>query len=122
SAREAWQALDMVLRMGVFGLVISEGAPPPSVALRLERFARRSNAAWVVLVRRTGVVPGAALRVQFEWKAPAVEAAGRYRIAVRAVRNGITRSAEFSCDVAFPYRLCDDPGLPDRRARAGCRV
>ncbi|MGH7546389.1 MAG: hypothetical protein ACREKI_09425, partial [Gemmatimonadota bacterium] len=63
--REGWEAVDVVLRMGVFGLVVSEGAPPPKVALRLERLARSSGAAWVVVVERANTVPGAALRAQF---------------------------------------------------------
>lgn len=114
--RESWQALDVVLRMGAFGLVVSEGVPPPNVALRLQRLARSSDAAWVALVGRTGVVTGAAVRVRFELKETAWPAC---RVAVRVVQKGLTRRAEFPCEIVLPYRLCDDSGLPDRRTRAG---
>lgn len=116
--REGWQAVDVVLRMGVFGLVVSEGAPPPKVALRLERLARSSGAAWVVVVERANTVPGAALRAQFALAERDDNDDASCRVEVRVVERGRSRRAEFPCEIVLPDRLCDHTGLPDRRARA----
>jgi hypothetical protein len=118
SSRECERALDVVLRMGVWGLVVSEGAPSPVAAVRLARWARASGVAWVALVSRPGVVPGAAVRVRFE-RVEAGWPVGRVRASVS--RRGWTRCAEFACEVLLPDRLRADPGLPDRRARGGRR-
>lgn len=124
---EVWPALEVVLRMGVFGLVVSEGGAagagaPPNAALRLSRLARASDATWVVVVRRPGSVAGAALRVGFELRGRAGEREGpSCRVEVRVVERGRSRRAEFPCEIVLPYRLCDHSGLPDRRVRTGRR-
>ena len=66
--RGAWCA-DVLLRSGAFGLVVLDGAPPLSrtVAVRLVRLARASDAAFVLLSsdgQHAGVAGALQLRVQ----------------------------------------------------------
>ena len=112
-----------LLASGVFGLVIAEGADwTRTPVVRLQRLARQVGAALVAVVERTGGVPLAGLRVEFDPAATSVKGArgvrgvrgvnGERRVRVR----GRGRIREVSYAQKLPYRLPDDSGLPDRRA------
>ena len=106
-----------LLASGVFGLVIAEGADwTRTPVVRLQRLARQVGAALVAVVERTGGVPLAGLRVEFDPAATSVRGArgvnGERRVRVR----GRGRIREVSYAQKLPYRLPDDSGLPDRRA------
>lgn len=106
-----------LLASGVFGLVIAEGADwTRTPVVRLQRLARQVGAALVAVVERTGGVPLAGLRVEFDPAATSVRGARGVNSERRVRVRGRGRIREVSYAQKLPYRLPDDSGLPDRRA------
>ncbi len=118
--RSAWCA-DLLLRSGVFALVVLDGAPALSRVhgVRLAQLARERDAACVVLQQdtRPSRVSGA-VRVRLDLRT-------RTRgFAVTVEKGGVgsssrnVRSIEVNSDIVMAHRLCTDSEIPDRRGVA----
>lgn len=130
--RTAWTA-DLLLRSGVFGLVVIDGAPPLSRihGVRLTQLARERDAACVVIDH---LVPGVP-------RSPRLTGTMRLRIALQGVpmagtlavprmqvtveKGGLITGKRLAIevdrvDVPFnmAHRLCAHPEVPDRRGVA----
>jgi recombination protein RecA len=125
----AW-CTDVLLRSGAFGLVILDGAPPlsRSVAARLVRLARESDAALVVTgedAMRAAALPAALLlrveRPRRSRRAPPLGAAKTRPVVITVERGGRRGSVEVSYDVRVASRVCTHSEVADRRGveRAG---
>ncbi len=121
--RSAWSA-DLLLRSGVFTLVILDGAPPltRSHGVRLAQLARDRDAACVVLhddprarvghgMVRIRLTPGAGHR-----RRDGV-ARGFAVVVESGSARGTIRPIEVSSDIVA-CRLCTDSEIPDRRGVA----
>jgi energy-coupling factor transporter ATP-binding protein EcfA2 len=141
ATRAAWCA-DVLLRSGAFALVVLDGAPllTRSVAVRLTRLARDSNAALLLLGDGAGAATqlGGAVRLVVERPSPGSRRSPRHgpprggaaqseggtsggttrTIAVRVEKGGTLRTVEVGCAVAVARRLCTHPEVPDRRGVA----
>ncbi len=139
-------AAEELLRSGVFGLVVVEGADwSRTPVIRLQRLARKAGAALVAVVDRAGRVPLAGLRVEFSAQTSRLRLArfgsvvslpsskatsSRTSISSSMMplsshirRRVLVRGRGLSHEVVYihelPYRLPEDCGFPDRRAPAG---
>lgn len=117
--RSAWCA-DLLLRSGVFALVVLDGAPALSRVhgVRLAQLARERDAACVVL--------------QHDTRPSRVSGAVRLRLAHTIASRGFTvvvekggpsssrnvRSIEVNSDIVMAHRVCSHPEIPDRRGVA----
>ena len=131
--RSAWTA-DLLLRSGVFALVILDGAPPLSRVhgVRLAQLARERDAACVVLsddARPSRVSGAVRLRVESRRSASgrtSARSASEHNSATPcmaivvekgAVRKPV-RSIEVDHVVVVARRVCTDSEIPDRRGVA----
>ena len=121
--RSAWCA-DLLLRSGVFALVVIDGAPPLSRVhgVRLAQLARERDAACVVLQHeaRPSRVSGA-VRLRLEPLATRRRGAETRGFAVVVEKGGPSRnvrSIEVSSDIVMARRVCTDSEIPDRRGVA----
>ena len=122
--RSAWTA-DLLLRSGVFALVILDGAPPLSRVhgVRLAQLARERDAACVVLsddARPSRVSGAVRLRIESRRAASARNASAPCMAIVvekGAVRKPV-RSIEVDHVVVVARRVCTDSEIPDRRGVA----
>ena len=119
-ARGAWCA-DVLLRSGAFGLVVLDGAPALSrtVAVRLVRLARASDAAFVLLApdgQHAGVAGALQLRVQ---RAPAKRRQAPLDFTAR--RDGVRSTSSAPAQPA-PRRLIVtiEKGGPAQRVEIAC--
>ena len=133
--RAAWTA-DLLLRSGVFGLVVLDGAPPLSRVhgVRLAQLARERDAACVVLehvipgetrvqrlagtVRvRVGLGTPPSMRAPAAKKSPAVF---RTLITVEKGSSALTSSKPIEVDrvIDLARRVCTHSEIPDRRGVA----
>lgn len=138
--RAAWTA-DLLLRSGVFGLVVLDGAPPLSRVhgVRLAQLARERDAACVVLEH---VMPGAVrgqrlagtVRVRVGLSTPpsmrapsgraassaSCSAAPRVRITVEKGAAALTNPQPIEVDrvIVLARRVCTHSEIPDRRGVA----
>jgi hypothetical protein len=143
AARGAWCA-DVLLRSGAFGLVVLDGAPAltRTVAVRLVRLARASDAAFVLLApdgQHAGVAGALQLRVQrmpsarrrsamLDFAArlegqgrvpsPAPPRPGLRRMIVTIEKGGPIQRVEVECGSDAARRVREDPQVPDRRGVA----
>jgi hypothetical protein len=134
AARAHWCA-DVLLRSGAFSLVVVDGAPPlpRGVAVRLTRLARESDAAFLVIGDEgSATMLGGALRLRVTGRT--VRRAGTHhssatpskpaapttvrRLAIAVEKGGTHRTAEVSCTIEVPRRLCTHADPPDRRGAA----
>lgn len=146
--RGAWCA-DVLLRSGAFGLVILDGAPTLSrtVAVRLVRLARASDAAFVVLApngQHAGVAGALQLRVRLRRQNPRArkpldltawqndsgqQSATRTRcLQITIDKGGAAQRVEVECaydrdsarsgTASNARRVREDPQIPDRRGVA----
>jgi hypothetical protein len=142
--RSAWTA-DVLLRSGVFGLVIMDGAPPLSRVhgVRLSQLARERDAACVVLehltpgeVRNSRVAGAVRVRLQLTTP-PSMQQPTRRRregtpqvaqqqptlaitVEKGATTAGHNKPHSFEVDrvVVVARRVCADTEIPDRRGVA----
>ena len=141
--RAAWTA-DLLLRSGVFGLVVIDGAPALSRVhgVRLAQLARERDAACVVLEhvlpghRRTSRLAGT-VRVQVTQAMPSPPPSLQQRPAWGTARQRRSRpgsdmvitvekggafnsskTLEVNRVVVVARRMCTDPAIPDRRGVA----
>lgn len=122
--RSAWTA-DLLLRSGVFGLVVLDGAPPLSrvQGVRLAQIARERNAACVLLEHVTAAHPPArrlpgSVRVQIT---RTTERSAHAPLRLTIEKGGVVSRApvvEVPRVVIMARRLCPDPTIPDRRGVA----
>jgi len=142
AARGAWCA-DVLLRSGAFGLVVLDGAPalPRTVAVRLVRLARASDAAFVLLApdgQHAGVAGALQLRVQrapgkrrpdtldlaarlagqFPAPSPAPPRSEPRRMMVTIEKGGPVQRVEVECGRDAARCVREDPQVPDRRGVA----
>ncbi|MCC6245513.1 MAG: hypothetical protein IT353_21945 [Gemmatimonadaceae bacterium] len=123
--RSAWCA-DLLLRSGVFALVVIDGAPPLSRVhgVRLAQLARERDAACVVLQHDTqpSRVSGT-VRVRLESQRASRQrspAAARGFVVI-VEKGGVSRNVrpiEVSSDIVMARRMCTDSEIPDRRGVA----
>ena len=129
--RTAWVA-DLLLRSGVFGLVVLDGAPPLTrvQGIRLAQLTRERQAACVLLTHQTqGTphhrrVPGALqLRLTLgRWRS-GVSSGCTPRVALGlTVEKGgpltSSKSLEVDCVIGMAGRMSTDSEVPDRRGVA----
>lgn len=117
--RSAWCA-DLLLRSGVFALVVIDGAPALSRVhgVRLAQLARERDAACVVLNDNThpSRISGA---VRLKLQPLARHASRGFSVIVE--KGGPTRSirsVEVNSDIVMARRVCTDSEIPDRRGVA----
>ncbi len=140
--RSAWCA-DLLLRSGVFALVVLDGAPLLSRVngVRLAQLARERDAALVVVAdgtqpSRTGgavrlrvtpiVAASASVNGLRRRSPPSAGATGDAGVrpgplsgfSVTVEKGGVFRTVEVSCAVVVARRVCADPEIPDRRGVA----
>jgi len=116
NTRSAWCA-DMLLRSGVFALVVIDGAPLLSRVhgVRLAQLARERDAACVVLhddTRPSRVSGAVRLRLL---------AGVSQTVSVIVEKGGLTHHAypiKGNNDIVMAHRLCTDSTIPDRRGVA----
>lgn len=125
--RSAWCA-DLLLRSGVFALVVIDGAPALSRVhgVRLAQLARERDAACVVLhddsrpSRISGAVRLRLDSISHRRQCPDVHLISR-RFSV-VVEKGISsrsvRSIEVNSGIVLAHRVCTDSEIPDRRGVA----
>lgn len=142
-ARAAWCA-DVLLRSGAFALVVLDGAPPlrRSVATRLVRLARESDAALVVTTgdeamdtallasavrlrvetarhrRRSGGTTRQRGTLVLAVAEPAPDGA-EHRLAITVEKGGGRHTVEVGYAVRMARRLCTHSEVPDRRGVGG---
>ncbi len=128
--RSAWCA-DLLLRSGVFALVVLDGAPALSRVhgVRLAQLARERDAACVVLQQdtRPSRVSGA-VRLRLDQRSAQSRSsrnAQSTRGFVVVVEKGgpssssrNVRSIEVNSDIVMAHRVCTDSTIPDRRGVA----
>lgn len=126
--RSAWCA-DLLLRSGVFALVVIDGAPALSRVhgVRLAQLARERDAACVVLHHedRPSRVSGA-VRLRLEritHRRSCAEVSSAQRAFSVVVEKGgelsrSIRSFEVNSDIVMARRMCTDSEIPDRRGVA----
>jgi len=133
--RSAWCA-DLLLRSGVFGLVVLDGAPALSRVhgVRLAQLARERDAACVVLQQdtRPSRVSGA-VRLRLEQRSAQSRNAQSRNAHTRQSTRGFVvvvekggpssssrnvRSIEVNSDIVMAHRVCTDSAIPDRRGVA----
>ncbi len=123
--RSAWCA-DLLLRSGVFALVVLDGAPALSRVhgVRLAQLARERDAACVVLQQdtRPSRVSGA-VRLRLDQRHAQKRQSTRGFVVVvekggpsSSSRN--VRSIEVNSDIVMAHRVCTDSTIPDRRGVA----
>ncbi|MEN9509805.1 MAG: hypothetical protein RLZZ621_2368 [Gemmatimonadota bacterium] len=127
--RSAWTA-DVLLRSGVFGLVVLDGAPPLSrvQGVRLAQIARERQAACVVLEHRSPAhaparrLPGSVrIHVADTAAHAASRSASQTPLRLTIEKGGVMGRApmiEVPRVVVLARRLCPDPTIPDRRGVA----
>jgi hypothetical protein len=145
ASRSAWSA-DLLLRSGVFALVVLDSAPLLSRVngVRLAQLARERDAALVVVT--DGTQPsrlGGTTRLRVTLNHRATTQTPRRRppltasplsgalagsapaapgpppgFSVTVEKGGVLRSVEVSCAVVVARRMCADPEIPDRRGVA----
>lgn len=130
--RGAWCA-DLLLRSGVFALVVLDGAPLLSrtLGVRLSQLARERDAAFVVLREGTqGSRLGGAVRLQLRPLAASHAHAHSHSAVPNAAQNntrkfsvlvekgGTYRTVEVACAIVVARRVCTDTEIPDRRGVA----
>jgi recombination protein RecA len=128
--RSAWSA-DLLLRSGVFALVVLDGAPALSRVhgVRLAQLARERDAACVVLQQdtRPSRVSGA-VRLRLDQRSAQSRHAQKRQSTrgfVVVVEKGgpssssrNVRSIEVNSDIVMAHRVCTDSTIPDRRGVA----
>jgi hypothetical protein len=133
--RSAWCA-DLLLRSGVFALVVLDGAPALSRVhgVRLAQLARERDAACVVLQQdtRPSRVSGA-VRLRLDQRsAPSRNTQSRSAHNRQSTRGFVVvvekggpssssrnvRSIEVNSDIVMAHRVCTDSTIPDRRGVA----
>ncbi len=133
--RSAWCA-DLLLRSGVFALVVLDGAPALSRVhgVRLAQLARERDAACVVLQQdtRPSRVSGA-VRLRLDKRsAPSRNTQSRSAHNRQSTRGFVVvvekggpssssrnvRSIEVNSDIVMAHRVCTDSTIPDRRGVA----
>ena len=121
--RSAWCA-DMLLRSGVFSLVVIDGAPALSRVhgVRLAQLARERDAACVVL-QDAGVASrvSGAVRLRLESVPAARQRHGTRGFSVVVEKGGSqrnVRSIEVDSGIVMARRVCTDSEIPDRRGVA----
>ena len=137
--RGAWCA-DLLLRGGVFALVVLDGAPVLSrtVGVRLSQLARERDAAFVVLREGTQSSRlGGAVRLQVKpvqashvrslhIKPPTIQNKSQWRerrtpdrmFSVLVEKGGAYQTVEVTCAIVVARRVCADTEIPDRRGVA----
>ena len=129
--RGAWCA-DLLLRSGVFALVVLDGAPALSrvQGVRLSGLARERDAAFVIVTdAATTSRIGGAIRLHIERNAetPHAERPGIRRsrmhvtprgFSVIVEKGGVQRTVEVKSAVVVARRVCTDSEIPDRRGVA----
>ena len=122
--RGAWCA-DVLLRSGVFALVVLDGAPLLSRVhgVRLAQLARERDAACVILgdgAQASRVGGAVRLRVQScltrHRSRDEVDAQRGFSVIVE--KGGAYRTVEVSSAIVMARRVCADPEIPDRRGVA----
>jgi recombination protein RecA len=137
--RAAWCA-DLLLRSGLFSLVVLDGAPvvARSIGFRLAQLARERDAAFVVVsdeekaTRISGTVRLRVERGRAATRSPAFSAGRNFRrrtpegtpspitdaITISSLKSG--NSVEVACAVPFSLArcVCAHPEIPDRRGVA----
>lgn len=124
--RSAWCA-DLLLRSGVFSLVVIDGAPPLSRVhgVRLAQLARERDAACVVLQHerkheaRPSRVSGAVrLRLEPLARRRGEVARGFAVVVEKGVSSRNVRPIEVCSDIVMAGRVCTNSEIPDRRGVA----
>jgi hypothetical protein len=130
ATRSAWSA-DLLLRSGVFALVVLDGAPLLSRVngIRLAQLARERDAALVVVAdgtqpsrlggtTRLRVTPNHLVTTHPPRRRPLAASGPPPGFSVTVEKGGVLRSVEVSCAVVVARRMCTDPEIPDRRGVA----
>ena len=118
--RGAWCA-DVLLRSGVFALVVLDGAPLLSRVngVRLAQLARERDAAFVVIADGTQASRvGGAVRLRVQPCVARQRSDAALGFAVIVEKGGAYRTVEVHRVIDVACRVCADPEIPDRRGVA----
>jgi len=129
NSRDGPWCADLLLRTGLFALVVLDGAAPPrQIAQRFAHLARESSSALLVVLpsdagRRGGGATLASVRLRLTPTSPALAGNNttpprNVPITAALIKGGTPAQVEVPRETVPTHRLCAHPLVPDRRGGA----